>query len=404
MTNMQYQQPAPYQASQGFVPLAPVAPSNKDVSHKIVSGRKWFFAKAGLEGLSIITGIVVSGISGGVIAAQAPYPTVNGYFDAALSFPPGILAILWPAAELVTLAVRRNRGIHPGAHVGIHLIIWLAGTAAGGLVASEYSLDSLFTYWWLSDFSLPVAEKTKGYAHYLTMELALCICLWPLVVVNMILFVRACIECHRRNMRRAMHRANKKAMLIAAQSAWAPGQAPGQVPYQMAAPAAPAPVPGPPPPPMNAYQQYPMAELDKTGTPKPQASTVSNVSPVQSPFPSQPQPTAAELAQPQPHPPHLIHEIGGGAAQYPEMPATSPAPAPPRVEMPADGHHVEVPAVPTPEHHHQQQQRQHTEPYTPVTETQQVAQDGDAESARGQRSGPPQYVMMGGTKVRYYEF
>ncbi|KIH91040.1 hypothetical protein SPBR_01702 [Sporothrix brasiliensis 5110] len=403
MANMQYQQPAPYQASQGFLPLEPVAPSNKDVSHKIVSGRKWFFAKAALEGLSIVTGIVVSAVSGAVVVAQMPYPDLNGYLDAGLSFPPGILAILWPVAELVTLVVRRNRGIHPGAHVGMHLVIWLTGTVAGGLIASEYAFDSIFTYWPMSDYRLSVAEKTKGYAHYVTMELVLCICLWPLVVVNMILFVRACIECHRRNMRRALHRANKRAMLIAAQAAWATGQAPGQVPYQTAAPA-PAPAPAPGPPPMNAYQQYPMAELDKTGTPKPQASTLSNVSPVQSPFQSQHPPTAAELAQPQPHPAHLIHEIGGGAAQYPEMPAASHAPAPARVEMPADGHHEEVPAVPAPEHHHQQQQRQQTEPYTPVTETQQVARDGDAESARGQRSGPPQYVMIGGTKVRYYEF
>ncbi|CAK7206655.1 hypothetical protein SEUCBS139899_009459 [Sporothrix eucalyptigena] len=98
-----------------------------------------------------------------------------------MGFPPGILAILWPAAEIITLAVRRNRGIHPGAHVGMHLVIWLTGTAAGGLIAADYALDAEFTYWWLDDYGPASDRQTAGYALYLSIELALTICLWPLV-------------------------------------------------------------------------------------------------------------------------------------------------------------------------------------------------------------------------------
>ncbi|CAK7210052.1 hypothetical protein SBRCBS47491_000640 [Sporothrix bragantina] len=159
---------------------------------------------------------------------------------------------------------------------------------------------------------------------------------------------------------------------------------------------------------MNAYQQYPMVELDKTGTPKPQAPTLSSVTPVQSPFQPPTQPAAAELAPNQLNQQHLIHEIGG-AARYPEM-ATAPA----RVEMPAAGHQAEMaastphPQVATPiqQHIRMEAEPQHIEspdqrPNIPVTETQQV--EGDAASVRGQRTGPPQYVMLGGNKVRYYE-
>lgn len=36
------------------------------------------------------------------------------------------LSICWLVAELITVCVRRHRkGIHPGAHVGMHLILWL---------------------------------------------------------------------------------------------------------------------------------------------------------------------------------------------------------------------------------------------------------------------------------------
>lgn len=37
------------------------------------------------------------------------------------------MSLLWQIAEFITLCVRRKyMGIHPGAHVGVHLILWLA--------------------------------------------------------------------------------------------------------------------------------------------------------------------------------------------------------------------------------------------------------------------------------------
>ncbi|KAL1896515.1 hypothetical protein Sste5346_004549 [Sporothrix stenoceras] len=99
-------------------------------------------------------------------------------------------------------------------------------------------------------------------------------------------------------MNRALHRVNKKAQLMAAQAAWAPAQAA----YQVPASATPAPE--------NLYQQYPMAELNGTGTPKTKAPTLSSFTPVQSSTQSPLRPPAAELAPNLPAVPHPIHEIG----------------------------------------------------------------------------------------------
>ncbi len=48
-----------------------------------------------------------------------------------------LIAILWQEAEFVALWVRRgSRGIHPGAHVGTHFILWLGCLADGSFVAT----------------------------------------------------------------------------------------------------------------------------------------------------------------------------------------------------------------------------------------------------------------------------
>lgn len=58
--------------------------------------------------------------------------------------------LLWDAAEIITLVARRRpayKGIHPGACVGVDLILWLGLTVGVGLTAPGlgYYTPELFT-------------------------------------------------------------------------------------------------------------------------------------------------------------------------------------------------------------------------------------------------------------------
>lgn len=65
---------------------------------------------------------------------------------------------MWNAAELITIWARGNkRGIHPAAHVALHLLIWLGCAAVSGVLATLVSLDSGYqtsydTYYGNSDY------------------------------------------------------------------------------------------------------------------------------------------------------------------------------------------------------------------------------------------------------------
>ncbi len=47
---------------------------------------------------------------------------------------PALLAVLWDIDEIFTFCARHGRGIHPGAHVAIELILWLACCGMGGII------------------------------------------------------------------------------------------------------------------------------------------------------------------------------------------------------------------------------------------------------------------------------
>ncbi|CAK7222530.1 hypothetical protein SEUCBS140593_004930 [Sporothrix eucalyptigena] len=380
------QQPPP----QGFIPLAQVAPSSntKDVSGKVVSSRGWYVGKIALEWLSVMTGILVIGLNAAMLVMQEAHAVGSGYVDASLGFPAGILAVLWSVSEFVTLCVRRNRGIHPGAHVGMHLIIWGLAAVCASFIAWDCAIDSTYSYWWFASVPTDTADDKRTYALFRRIENALAICMWPLVIVNMILFVRACIECHRRNRNSAAQLKNSQAQAAAASPAAAP-----------AAPATRSPIP--------PQSVQPAAELDKTGgTPHPQVhhlpSTRNSITPVQSPSHVSPiqGPPSADLSPntPSQAPAQQFYEIGG-TPRYSEMAeiqqqqqrAEMPAPVQRQVSVETDQRRVETPATP---------QQQHATEAAIVSQPLEAADDLE----RGQRTGPPQYVMLGGTKVRYHEF
>lgn len=56
------------------------------------------------------------------------------------------MALIWDVAEFITLCARGGKlGIHPGAHVGLHLVLWLGfGCGVGwlGAIAAYDYCDS----------------------------------------------------------------------------------------------------------------------------------------------------------------------------------------------------------------------------------------------------------------------
>ena len=104
------------------------------------------------------------------------------------------LAIIWVTADFVAICVsREQRGIHPGAHVALHLIIWLLAAVTVGFlgfyISYSYGSDTgTSEYFAPTGFKILLIERT----------LLAFSCL--LLLTHFILFVRACIETHQYNM------------------------------------------------------------------------------------------------------------------------------------------------------------------------------------------------------------
>jgi hypothetical protein len=127
-----------------------------------------------------------------------------------------IMCLLWSGAELITRWIRTAHvGITPGAHVGVLLIIWLACGIVGGLL-------SAVAPWITSDYydsyrgSSSCYNYTTGYYERCDDDdedrndsgvqtrqgifWAIVAITWLLWAINFTLFVRACVDTHRRRM------------------------------------------------------------------------------------------------------------------------------------------------------------------------------------------------------------
>lgn len=126
----QPQQPQQYQP---YRPYQPGAPAQQP--HALVSW-PWHNAKIALHAISIVFCLVLIGIS----VALAVNPRVFS-IQVVWVAPEAAAAIFWSVAELITVCVRKGRrGIHPGAHVALHLLFWLAFAVAAGLTAYVVAL------------------------------------------------------------------------------------------------------------------------------------------------------------------------------------------------------------------------------------------------------------------------
>ncbi|KAI1470329.1 uncharacterized protein F4812DRAFT_456335 [Daldinia caldariorum] len=201
-----------------------------------VSSRKWQMAKIALQSASLAFCAAVIGISAGTFWG-------GNYWPGMLMVPVAAATAAWTIAEFVTLLVRRKRrggsaaaaagrGIHPGAHVGVQLIIFLAmiyvlfylcmlwvSVQRSVVRCNEWERDPRNPDWVVEghddDDDLDVSRHSGGYTtSYYCPEsrrvlvnsksfqsavqalIALCGLLWA---IHFTLFVRACVETQRRN-------------------------------------------------------------------------------------------------------------------------------------------------------------------------------------------------------------
>ncbi|GKT54418.1 hypothetical protein ColTof4_13789 [Colletotrichum tofieldiae] len=195
---------------EGYVPYKP-----QGGKQAVLYNRPWHIAKIAIRGCNIAFSAIVIGIT--AHASTYMYYTPYLLWFSAI---PGAFAICWDVSELITICARGGRkGIHPGAHVGLHLIFW-------PLFATAVALESLNIYF--LDYGIEGAVATMQHV-----ALAFT-CL--LLLNHFTLFVRACVDTHRRNNRPPIY----------------------MVPVNMPAPMPPAgsyaPYPFPPQQPQNALE------------------------------------------------------------------------------------------------------------------------------------------------------
>ncbi|KAI1744187.1 hypothetical protein F4680DRAFT_406525 [Xylaria scruposa] len=194
------------QPNQQFTYVNPVRPLPKQSSAYLAT-------RIGLTALSSVWGIIIIALTSILLSDGGSVSAVSFYAYAIV-----VASIIWNTAELITYCVRlrkeTQRGIHPGAHVGLHLIFWLVGVFAVLLTVSVYLSvaydiaycarkddddDSYYSRSYCSDYE-PLDYWQWNVLPVIRALLAIFI-IW--VINHFVLFVLACIETHKRNSMRS---------------------------------------------------------------------------------------------------------------------------------------------------------------------------------------------------------
>ncbi|RYP70377.1 hypothetical protein DL771_005498 [Monosporascus sp. 5C6A] len=215
------QQPLPQPYQQHQLPYSPYlyqpGPVQYPQAVRVLPpySKSWTIPKLVLTSLSLCWAVVILSLSlvfsvkGGTARATALYAA-----------PITVVALLWNGAELTTYFIRSRkgsdtrRGIHPGAHVGMHLVFWLA-CAFGVLLTlvivmstarmiarcnGDDDEDSYFDYHSSSYCEAYYYEDGPYTNNFYIPLLRAMLSMWCLALINhFILFVLACIETHQRN-------------------------------------------------------------------------------------------------------------------------------------------------------------------------------------------------------------
>lgn len=213
------QQPLPQPYHHQQLPYAPYpqAPQALQYAQPVrilpPESKTWTISKLVLTGLSFCWAVIILSLSLSLSVA-AGYTMANSI--AIYAVPIQIVVILWNLAELTTFWVRSQsaskarRGIHPGAHIGMHLVFWLA-CVLGLLVSLVSFMESRPDYQYCigndndDDNDNDYYYGDRSFCDYyldgpIIPSLKALVAMWCLAVItHFVLFVLACIDTAQRN-------------------------------------------------------------------------------------------------------------------------------------------------------------------------------------------------------------
>ncbi|RYP13269.1 hypothetical protein DL765_006943 [Monosporascus sp. GIB2] len=177
--------------------------------------KPWTISKLVLTGLSLCWAVVILSLSL-VFSVEGGNARVTALYAAPIT----IVALLWNGAELTTYFIRSRkgsdtrRGIHPGAHIGMHLCLWLACALGGFLTLiivmaatriiarcyADEGEDSYSNYYSPNYCELYYYDNGPYTENFYIPCLRAMFSMWCLALINhFVLFVLACIDTHQRN-------------------------------------------------------------------------------------------------------------------------------------------------------------------------------------------------------------
>ncbi|KAL7902757.1 hypothetical protein HDV63DRAFT_384930 [Trichoderma sp. SZMC 28014] len=213
----------------GFQPYYQPYPGQQTIAPPpLQTSKRAEFIRLGFFGAALLLGIIGLGLSLSSLGG-------SDISVAIAALPAAALATIWSLAEVITRAVRKFKtGIHPGAHVGMCLIIWMIASVTGGMLCTYVALYNGYDD--DEDCSFTTTDGEGNVSSYdcaprdpaprgKIVGSAVITCM--LFAINFGLFIDACIQTHRRNTA-----AKRPIMVIAQPQNWP------AAPVQMQAPAA----------------------------------------------------------------------------------------------------------------------------------------------------------------------
>ncbi|KAL7929646.1 hypothetical protein V8C35DRAFT_314880 [Trichoderma chlorosporum] len=199
-----YANPAP------FVPYP--APAMQFEPPRPKQNRIWERAKIALHASSAT--LAVAGIG---LAFSSLHFQYFAYTVVIATAPPSLIALPWGIAEVVARVFRKDhRGIHPGAHIALCLVIFLIGTTLTSLFGpwaqSSWGVDynsSTCTSAWDAALNQDVVTCSDGdddggasrraFVHEQSVSIAAAAVTYIIAAINFALFVGACVDTSRDN-------------------------------------------------------------------------------------------------------------------------------------------------------------------------------------------------------------
>jgi hypothetical protein len=200
-----------------------------------------------------------------------------------------IFAFLWSLIELIVRYSRQwKSGIHPGAHVGVCLCIWLGAVIVGSILAV------FVTQTWYYNCSSTSSRYSACYRYSDPMFVGSTVLILLLSAFEIVIFIMACTDTHIRNKW-------KRSVVIASTPYWAP---PPQGWYV---------APGQQQPQQPQQQYFPMAQPPMNQAPFMQAQQpmmmANNARAAPTPVGPQPQPGVAQMGGSEKTPAQAQHDV-----------------------------------------------------------------------------------------------